>query len=83
MTTQLLASLVAVALISFGVGALAQTTTTTRTVKPDGTVVETTQTTANPPASYSTGPQIYGPAGVRGQARRVSRRTSRRVSRRN
>ncbi len=28
------------------------------------------------------GPQVYGPAGVRGQARRVSRRTSRRVSRR-
>ena len=28
-------------------------------------------------------PQVYGPAGVRGKARRVSRRTSRRVSRRN
>lgn len=28
------------------------------------------------------GPQVYGPAGVRGQSRRVSRRTSRRVSRR-
>ena len=28
------------------------------------------------------GVQVYGPAGVRGQARRVSRRTARRVSRR-
>ena len=30
-------------------------------------------------AYYGT-PQVYGPAGVRGQARRVSRRTSRRGS---
>jgi len=37
----------------------------------------------SPPAGYYVAPTpVYGPAGVRGEARRVSRRTSRRVSRR-
>ncbi len=31
---------------------------------------------------YIPGPRVYGPAGIRGQSRRVGRRTSRRVSRR-
>ena len=32
--------------------------------------------------AYVHGPQVYGPAGIRGQSRRVSRRTARRTSRR-
>ena len=32
--------------------------------------------------AYVPGPRVYGPAGIRGQSRRVARRTSRRVSRR-
>ena len=48
-----------------------------------GTKPAYTHYPCSPPAGYyAPVAPVYGPAGVHGQARRVSRRTSRRVSRR-